>query len=399
MNPIFLPNEEEEDLIKIIHKYNRNEFALIRMTETMMKKSIIDASYEIREILKLYGIIDYKNIEKGQKEIRDAVVLLEDGELIKKVSYYRPETKNGDPRFWIYRLKSYIREGKLLYLTVLDNKLLAILLNGKSQDFEAIIKRKFMLSLDEKDENVFTELISKIKDIKNSGWILSVSPHKRNSKDMGETFEKVLGIAPNNLITPDYKGKIEIKTKDSKVNTKDTLFNCVPNWGKSKIKSFGEIALKYGYPTRKPEKYPEFIDLYVTVSNKPNNQGLVLEVNEEDEVLEQFYKNEIMIEEICKWDFQLLRTKLLEKHPKTAWIIGESTEINGEIHFRYTALQISKEPIFTEFLMLIENGRIVYDWRGRVRSDGTKPKDKGHAFRIEPRYKKELFGEIKRIEI
>ncbi|SPY20943.1 Uncharacterised protein [Paenibacillus polymyxa] len=52
MNPYFLPNVEEQIKIQLIQQYCRNEFALIRMTSTMLEKSIIDASGPLRTILK-----------------------------------------------------------------------------------------------------------------------------------------------------------------------------------------------------------------------------------------------------------------------------------------------------------------------------------------------------------
>lgn len=398
MNNLFLPNEQEEKLIEIIHKYIRNEFALIRITETMLKKSIMDSSFEVREVLKLYGIADYSNISQGDKVLRSCTILSSKGISEENVSYYRPRTKKGDPRFWVYALKKYLEVGNLVYFTAYGDKLLVIPLNTDPQSFETVLAQLFPITVEANDFNILKGLITKIREIKDRGWILSVSPSKRNPKDMGDTFERELGIKPNSLISPDYEGKIEIKTKDSEATTKDTLFSCVPNWSISTIETSAEMILKYGYPTNQPEKYPDFIDLYVTVTNKPNNQGLFLEVDYDSELLNQFYIKESQTPaETCAWDFELLKNKLYTKHPKTAWIIGESCTVDGNIYFRYTSLSLSEQPIFSQFLLLLDQGKITYDWRGRIKVDGTAYKDKGHAFRIAPKSKTNLFGNFKEI--
>ena len=59
MNPLFKPTEDESIVIEYINNYNLNEFALIRMTETMIGKSIIDASEGLRKILFDNKLIDF----------------------------------------------------------------------------------------------------------------------------------------------------------------------------------------------------------------------------------------------------------------------------------------------------------------------------------------------------
>ena len=119
----------------------------------------------------------------------------------------------------------------------------------------------------------YTKLYEQLLLIKNKGRILSVSPYKNSPKDVGDTLERELGILPNSKIVADYKGQIELKAKREGSGTKDSLFSMVPNWEKSYITSSNQMILTYGYPSNK-EKYEGYYDLYVTVNNRPNNQGL-----------------------------------------------------------------------------------------------------------------------------
>lgn len=395
MNPHFLPNLEESKMIETIQKYCRNDFALIRMTKTMLEKSIIDASGILRKILKDNGIVNFNEIVQGKdgKIIKKAIILTD--EIIEEnISYYRPETKKGDPRFWIYRLSKYLKEGDLLYITVWDSNVVSIPLVQKIF-VEDHIKRMFRK---EDESQILSEIRNELKIIKEKGWIKSVGVKNggNSPKDVGETLEQAMGIKANNLFSADFKGQIEIKTKRASATTNDTLFCLVPDWEISQIKSAAELILKYGYPSN---KYKEFIDLYVTVSNIPNNQGLFLDIDDENNIVFQNYEKNEINEEVCKWKYDDLKERLLTKHPKTVWIMAEEKIENGEKYFKYTKVEYTQNPIFTQFLYLIQKGIVVYDWRGRIQKDGKKYKDKGHAFRMNPKNRKLLFGDIFELEI
>ena len=105
MNSLFTPTENESFLIKKIQDKDVLDYALIRMTETMIEKSIIDASQIFRDILEDAGLISYDEIDQGQKIISKTLILTNDGWIEEKCSFYRPMTKSGDPRFWVYNFK------------------------------------------------------------------------------------------------------------------------------------------------------------------------------------------------------------------------------------------------------------------------------------------------------
>ncbi|UQZ76199.1 hypothetical protein C2I17_17450 [Niallia circulans] len=392
MNSYFLPNEAENELMMQIQKYCRNDFALIRMTRTMLDKSIMDASDSIRNLLKSYDIVNYLQIEQGEKEFKQVHIISDQGIIEKKGSFYRPKTKKGDPRFWIYNFSIFVNVGELVYLTVHDSRLVIIPLVNYP-NFEKSISTYFGVDV---AQEVIDELFDLMSNVKKRGWIKSVSPYKRSPKDVGDTLEEALGIKVNNLVSADFKGYIEVKGKRVKAKTKDTLFSMVPNWDISYLKSSTDIMLEYGYPSK---RYEGYIDLYVTVNNNPNNQGLYIEVDEESEKVHQKSYLSGIESDVCSWRFDDIKNRLNEKHPNTLWVLAEEEVINGMIHFKYTKIQFSRRPIFSQFLTLLQQGIITYDWRGRVKPDRTGYKDKGHCFRLVPSQRKLLFGEISDVEL
>jgi hypothetical protein len=394
-----IPNKLEQSLIQLIQKYNRNEYALSRMTETMIVKSTIDASRPIVKILKESKIFNFEIAKDGEKNYLNTLVFNKDCVVECKTSFYRPKAKPnkpGDPRFWPWGFKGVAEEGTLVYITNVKDKLMLIPLtlgNCSAGNLERI------LGPVESDIYVLNELITKLKKI-GLRWVLSCSPKKKNSKDVGDTLESEIGIEVNNSRIADYKGKIEIKAKRLSSKTADTLFSQVPDWELSPIKSVKDIILTYGYHSKHPKRIG-YKDLFVTVSNKPNPQGLYLEVDYLNEQIHQYYEGGGSTSVLTAiWTFEKLRSRINEKHPKTAWLLAEEAVIDDEIHFKYSKLEISKNPIFSQFLSLIEQGIVRYDWRGGCEIEGKGRVDKGHAFRLKSaKHRDLLFGEVYSVDL
>lgn len=388
---LFIPNKEETALLSEIIKVYPKEYCLIRLTSTMLDKSIIDAGQDIRNLLKENKILDYSSvIPGGDKHMLNALLISDDISPV-TISCYRPKTKKGDPRFWIYGLKKLMRNNEMVYLTTYNGQVCVIPLVTEFFNISTI--KSFFITT---SSSVLDECVELIRAFANQD-ILSVSPYKSNPKDIGDTLERELNISPNSSKIADFKDTIELKAKRKGTKTKDTLFSMVPDWGKSNIQSSPDMILSYGY---KSKKYEDFIDLFVTVSNKPNNQNLFLEVDYDSELLIQKHVDPSgEISNTCVWTFDDLKTRLYEKHPETLWLIGKELKKNGQIFFRYESLEHTASPIFSSFLLLISQGIITYDWRGRVKSDRTKYKDKGHCFRLKPSHRNILFGSTEEIEL
>jgi len=394
----FVPNTHEQELIKSIHKHNRNEYSLIRMTFTMIDKSTIDASIPITNILRDKKIFEFEDAVDGIKYYRNTLVFNPHKVDKIKTSFYRPKAKpnqKGDPRFWPWGFRKTVTIGTLVYVTSCNDQLVLIPLIDdccNKTNLETVYGQ-----LDNSIE-IIKELIGLLSKLRGE-WVKSCSPFKKSPKDVGDTLEMAVGIPINNKTGADYKGQIELKAKRSSSKTADTLFSQVPNWELSPIKSVRDMMLSYGYPSTK-EKRHGFYDLFVTVSYKPNRQGLYLEVDYDNEQLVQYYtdgKTKIIT---AIWLFIKLKERLNEKHPKTAWVVADEKQIASEYHFLYKQIEMTQNPIFSQFLSLIEQGIVTYDWRGGHEVNGKGRVDKGHAFRLKsPKFRGLLFGESETMEL
>ncbi|MBZ2405774.1 MvaI/BcnI family restriction endonuclease [Liquorilactobacillus hordei] len=396
---IFQPTNSEQSLINLIRTKSSADYSLIRLTDTMLKKSIMDASALIRSTFKLGHIVDYDLIEQGQagKKCLNGTFLSDKAspEIIPvKVSFYRPNTKKGDPRFWINRLKSLkvASTGDLLYITTskVTGSWQPIFLNLSNNSIENNLLDKFF---GDNDLTVATgQLLALVKNIANEGFV----PNKKGAgkivpKDVGETFESLLNIPANQSKLADFKGIIELKAKRSKAKSRDTLFSMVPHYNREIADGSNQFVRKFGYPSTRHEGYT---DLFVTVSNKKNRQGLFLEVDEANEQVVQYYQDELGKKAVAYWNFKEMRQRLYQKHNSTLWILADERLVGDTYQFFYNKAQLTRRPSFTAFLTLIQSGKITFDWRARVKPDGTGYKDKGNVWRTTPKYRKDLFGNL-----
>jgi hypothetical protein len=185
--------------------------------------------------------------------------------------------------------------------------------------------------------------------------------------------------------------RIEIKSKSEKTQSKDSCFNRIPDEEISPIKNTKAFVLKYGYPDNNPDKYPNYCSLFIEVGGKPNNRGFFIEV---DNVNEYVVMNHIKDGIICRWHFKTLKERLETKHPATLWLIfEEKLDEDGDIAFRYYSAELTKKVDFASFIQLISEGKVVYNWRARVRYNGTGYDDHGNGFRLNKKHRKIIFGE------
>ena len=380
MNPYFKPTDAENEVIDFINNYNFSEFAIIRMTSTMIDKSIIDASAEFRKMLLDNDLIDFQDLIPGGEKYYKKTIIISDNIFETKTSFYRPQTKQGDPRFWVYDLKKYTSIGELVYLTISDKQLVIIPIKS----IESIKTSLNIVFEDlEKNETVI-QLKGRLELLKTAGFIESVSLYNRAPKDVGMTLERFLDVKVNSLKTPDYLGKIELKSKrdDSK---KDSLFSKVQDKDISKYKTVKEVIIKFGYY----DEVNNRIALYNNIISKPNNQGLYLLPDNNNLILYQKYMKEESVDDVCAWHYHTLQKALETKHPTTLWVDAEEKVIDNKIHFEYRNFVLTTKPVFAEFISLIDRDLINFDWKGHVK-DGKK-RDHGPGFRIDKQNRKYLF--------
>ncbi len=104
----------------------------VRLSSTMLDKSIIDARGAIQAYLARTGIIEYSAIGQGPDHKLQIEFPFVSGQVSerRKISFYRPNTKQGDPRFWVERLGSTAEAGDVLVLAFSGTDLVLIHLVG-----------------------------------------------------------------------------------------------------------------------------------------------------------------------------------------------------------------------------------------------------------------------------
>jgi hypothetical protein len=123
-------------------------------TPTGLDKSIFDAHEKLCEFFKIFQVHDFSQQEKGQifKRVIEARILTPLEEVPVQVSLYRPDSKNGDPRFWISGIKKFAQPNDLLVffskdavLYLMNSSDLNLFSNGQlTPAFLSILKKKMI---------------------------------------------------------------------------------------------------------------------------------------------------------------------------------------------------------------------------------------------------------------
>ncbi|HEO2019955.1 TPA: restriction endonuclease [Streptococcus agalactiae] len=402
----FIPYDDELEVINNLHKYNSNDYTVIRLTQTMLNKSIIDANGFLRTLLLDNDLLDFRNLT--DKVYLTANLVLDNQKHRVKISFYKAN-KRGDERFWIYGLGKFIKSSQinvndLIYITVNNQKELTLFNVTHSIPQNSTIIELFG---QDKVEDSLNRLIPQIKAIARQGFHNnSKGAGKIAPKDAGDTLESLLGIQTNNSQEADFEGIIELKSKSSK--TLDSLFTLRPNFEGTPVAEFepndrsrvSAFARLYGYDS---DKHLGYKSLYITIGseeNPQNNQGFYLEVNDSDNIVElrkQENKKSILT---AFWTFEALEEELHKKHPATLWVKVES-KMDGEVgQFKYVEAELTRSPQFMTFLSLIKSGAITYDWRGYTTPAGKYVgKNHGNAWRIKNKQRGLLFGSTEVIDL
>lgn len=378
---------------------NQVQFTTIQITETGLKKSILDATAPVRAYFKENGIHDYELQQQGElgKRQIDTYILTETSQHLTKTSLYRPITKKGDPRLWVNKVRGveFLRANDIFAIIAYKGILYTI--NITTTDIPSVCKSCILTPLQDLviqiatiKNNVSEELLGLIKD-RMSDW----TPSERLADTgIGRTVETLLGIPMNAETTPDYKG-IELKSHREASKVRNTLFTQSPEWEISRLKSGKAIVDEYGYI---PDGY-DHKSLHVTLSaNKPNPQGLGLLVIPQKGLLEADEFSMIQLEDgsfqkkkdVATWRLLKLHERLLTKHRETFWIDAETKKENGREYFRCTEILHTKNPIPAQFDILLEQGQITVDFLLCRRSGGDT-----YSFKIKSAARGLLFPQSK----
>lgn len=368
---------------------NKNvKFTQVQITATGLKKSILDATTPMRTYFKENNVHDYALQNKGQdnKVIIKTYILTEYKEIETQTSLYRPETKDGDPRLWIYRLKE-TTEADDIHAIIAPTPTSLFVINLTKVDIVKCCESSLvnpiqdLISVFYHSSNLISnELLAILRSYENQ-WI---DTDLRADTAIGRQVEALLGIDMNASKLPDYKG-IELKSfRSQRPSIKKNLFCKVPDWDLSHLKSGAEIVDKYGYMSGGIKSYRN--TLYCKV---PNSQNLRLNMNYPDDLLEieedkiigenQFKK----IADVAVWRLQTLHECLLTKHHETFWIeVDTRIGDQGQEQFMFNKIEHTRNPIVSQFDILLEQSMITVDLLlGRPKFDleTGKPKKGGDA--------------------
>lgn len=368
---------------------NKNvKFTQVQITATGLKKSILDATTPMRTYFKENNVHDYALQNKGQdnKVIIKTYILTEYKEIETQTSLYRPETKDGDPRLWIYRLKE-TTEADDIHAIIAPTPTSLFVINLTKVDIVKCCESSLvnpiqdLISVFYHSSNLISnELLAILRSYENQ-WI---DTDLRADTAIGRQVEALLGIDMNASKLPDYKG-IELKSfRSQRPSIKKNLFCKVPDWDISHLKSGAEIVDKYGYMSGGIKSYRN--TLYCKA---PNSQNLRLNMNYPDDLLEieedkiigenQFKK----IADVAVWRLQTLHECLLTKHHETFWIeVDTRIGDEGQEQFMFNKIEHTRNPIVSQFDILLEQSMITVDLllgRPKVDLETGKPKKGGDA--------------------
>ncbi|MGM9768994.1 MAG: MvaI/BcnI family restriction endonuclease [Candidatus Cryptobacteroides sp.] len=364
------------------------KFTQVQITATGLKKSILDATTPMRTYFKENNVHDYELQAQGpEHKVTKKTYILTGGKVIESTtSLYRPVTKEGDPRLWIYHLKE-TTEADDIHAIIAQNpdELYVINLTRVNiprfceTDIENPI-RDLVKGLSDYADIVSEELLYKLMEFKGV-WI---DTNLRADTAIGRQVEALLGIDMNASREPDYKG-IELKSfRSQRPNIKKNLFCKVPDWDISHLKSGAEIVEKYGYLSGGVKSYrntlyckaPNSHNLRLNM-NYPDN---LLEIEEDRKIAEDVYKK---VADVAVWRLQTLHQCLLQKHHETFWIeVDSRMGEQGQEQFRFNKIEYTRNPNVSQFDILLEQSMITVDLLlGRPKVDLTtgKPKKGGDA--------------------
>ncbi len=348
----------EQKNLKFLVNHNV-KFTQVEITSTGLGKGILDATAPMRAYFLENGIHNYEEQLQGpdHKQIKNACVLTDTAQFFTKASFYRPNTKKGDPRMWIYGFGSYTEGNDIHVLFWHDDTLYSIDITriDIAKCYNSVIltpMQEVLKSINKEGLAVSEELLSRFYAVKGQWFESEVTA----DTGIGRTIESFLGISMNSDKTPDYKG-IELKSfRDKRRGSKNVLFTQTPDWDISALKSGKEIVEKYGYINK-----DGFKTYQNTVQCSPvNSQFLFLHVNHLDEHLE-LQAERRKIEDVAAWRLVKLHQRLQTKHRETFWIKVENELNDGKEYFRYKQIEHTKNPNVGQFDILLEQNIITVD--------------------------------------
>lgn len=381
MNSRPLAQNEAKNLVSINNTGNVS--ALLFVTETGLKKSIFDATEPVRRYFEETGFHSYGKQGQGEdyKVIKSCKIVGDDALYDSQISLYRPETKNGDPRLWIYSAGRHVEPDDILSFVVKDGTLYVFNLSRLTPLQDVVHQLGFVSHIVSKVKGASDELLALFRKISKRDLIGDV----KADTAVGRAIETALGIQANSSRNPDFKG-IEIKaSRSTKRTSRANLFAKTPDWEISTYKGSKALLDRFGYMRGNENK------LYCTVSaGAPNSQGLFLRLA--DEMLQERFRKGVGAEEpVCVWRLRTLHESLLEKHRETFWVKVQALKSATVEAFRVVGVTHTSRPSTFNFDALLETGDVTVDHLIKRVPGKDTAKDKGYLFKVEENKRDQLF--------
>jgi len=370
------------------------DVAFIALTQTMLNKAIIDAHDSVRALLKRNDIHDFSTQKQGVGKVKVPGMFITHlnppkHRIIFDISLYRPNTKQGDPRLWIYGLTNsgLVEKGNLLALVVVEKRVYIVNCSNKAALTYAL--EEGLPRVTPKINPIASELLQKILIIHKQGYIPTIT---QGDTGVGMTLEAALGITANASKKPDYKG-IELKAsrinKRGRSRNRSQLFSKVPNWKLSPIGTAADLIDKRGYIDDDGRSA-----LYHTMNGQqPNSMGLYLDIDYANNYLRQMHLSKTNKEtHDTTWLLQDLKDALLKKHKETFWVKARHNNNRNAEEFHYVEVEHTANPYIDKWETLIETGLITLDYTMHIKPTGGV-RDHGYLFKLHPEGKAALFPE------
>ena len=198
----------------------------------------------------------------------------------------------------------------------------------------------------------YSELIKKLKKIKEMGWIRT---HRDGNTGVGKTLEDLLGITENNIPGPNA-AMIELKSARKNVSSMLTLFtkSPLPPWANS------ILLEKYGYASVKKEgtKRLETTVNALDFNNLKGKLGFKISIKE-NRVNLITPANEI----VGYWDKEILKNSFERKLPKLLYVKAEARGKGKKEEFWFNEAWLLSGFDFNNFVQLLKDGIILVDIR------------------------------------
>lgn len=367
------PNALEQSCLDDLLERFSIDVVPVRLTKTMLGKSIIDARAPLRYHLRNVGLVEYSALAQGSGgKLQVPLPFVTSKGVDRRVtSFYRPITKDGDPRIWVEKLASVAAPGDLLLFVFAGSTTLALLID---RDVEALSHHLSTLvpgRYEErgKVERTVERLRSAIAPLATE-WFQTM---RAGPTGVGFTFESLLGLAANSSMLADVDG-VELKSYRMGSMTGRgklmTLFSKTPVWT-HEGRGLG-LLNRYGYIDKDGRRA-----LYCTVMKKKNSLGFELEPHVDAARLLVNHRKELAME----YHFATLRKRLEEKHPATLFVRAESRGRGAQEEFRYSDVTLCREPSFSNFLDLVEESELGLDLTLHVKENGSA-RDHGYLWRV-----------------